>query len=96
MSNKRNRRARRRPARPEDAFVVLHGKIKDLAAAREVHETDAADDRRWLAEHPEADARHRMATAREMVACGLPPGCTVVVCRGPMGSQIRMIFPPQK
>jgi len=76
--------------------MVLGGEIKDLVAACAVHETDAADDRRWLAEHPEAKTRHRLATSREATAYGLPPGCTVVVRRGPMGSQIRMIFPPEK
>ena len=90
------RRHHRRPARPEDAFMLLQGQIKNIAAACKVHETDAADDHRWLAEHPEADARHRMATAREMAAYGLPVGCTVLIRRGPMGSQIRMIFPPKK
>ncbi|NLF67445.1 MAG: hypothetical protein GX575_00175 [Candidatus Anammoximicrobium sp.] len=96
MSNRRKHRPRRRPARPEDAFMVLSGQIKNIATACEVHQTDAADDRRWLAAHPEADARHRMATAREMAAYGLPPGCTVVVQRGPLGSQVRLIYPPQK
>jgi len=76
--------------------VLLRGRIKDLAVACEVHETDAADDGRWLASHPEADARHRLATAREVAAYGLPVGCTVVVQRGPLGSQIRMVFPPKK
>ncbi len=83
------------PTRPEDAFMVVGGGVKDSDAARQVQEIDAADDRKWLAEHPEAEMRRRMATSREEAAYGLPPGCTVLVRRGPMGSQIRSIHPPK-
>ena len=96
MSKKHKPHRKRRPPRPEDAFAVLHGDVKDLATACAVHEIDAADDRRWLATHPKAEARHRPATSREVTAYGLPPGCSVVIRRGPEGSQIRMIFPPKK
>lgn len=96
MTRKRKQIHQRRPARPEDAFMLLGGEIKDPVAARAVHEIDAADDRRWLAEHPNEEARHRAATIRELMAYGLPPSCRVVVARGPVGSQIRMIFPPEK
>ena len=94
---KQNRKHKRRHhANWVEKSLVVCGEVKDPVAARAVHEIDAADDRRWLAEHPNEEARHRAATIRELMAYGLPPSCRVVVARGPVGSQIRMIFPPEK
>ncbi len=50
---------------------------------------DAAADRKWLAEHPEADKRVRPSSIREMTALNLPAGSVTVTTRGPHGSQIR-------
>lgn len=96
MTTDRKHPRLRLPARPEDVFIAMGGPVQDPVEAWASNEIDAADDRRWLAEHPQADERHRMATTREMAAYGLPPGCSVVVQRGPMGSQFRLIYPPAK
>lgn len=96
MPAKRTNRRQRRRMKAKDDIVVLRGFVRDLVAAHHSQEFDAADDKRWLAAHPLADARHRLPTCREVAAYGLPPGCTVVVGRGPMGTQIRMFYPPQE
>lgn len=95
VSTKRNDCHRRHRKAMKDAFLVLREQLRDLFAASEAHELDAADDKKWFAAHPLSDARHRLPTSREMAAYGLPPGCTAVVARGPMGTQIRMFYPPR-
>ncbi len=82
--------------RPVNANLIADGGVVDFAAALEVNEIDTAADRAWLAEHPEADERLRPVSSREIAAYGLPPGCFVVVKRGPLGSQFSMICQPRK
>lgn len=79
----------------EDASMILKGSVVDFNTAMAVQEIDAADDHHRLAEHSEMEMGHRVTTSREEAAYGLPPGCFVIVKRGPAGSQIRMVFPPQ-
>lgn len=55
---------------------------------------DAAADRKWLNEHPEATERVRPSSVREIVAANLPAGSITVTRRGPHGSQIRAFYDP--
>ncbi len=57
-------------------------------------EIDAAADREWLEQNPEAYQRVRPSSFREIVALGLPVGSTTVTTRGKYGSQIRMFVDP--
>lgn len=50
---------------------------------------DAAADKKWLAEHPEAKQRIRPSSVREMLALNLPAGSMTIASRGPYGSQFR-------
>ena len=68
--------------------------IKDQAASEASCLIDAAADRRWFQQHPELNKRERPCSPREIAANGCPQGSTVLVIRGPEGSQIRMILDP--
>jgi len=77
--------------------VHLHlgpGTVQDRMAAEDSCQIDAAKDREWLRQHPNANQRERVASVREMLAFNLPAGSTVVVKRGPNGSQMRIFFRP--
>lgn len=66
----------------------------DPVAAQLSCELDAARDRDWFRKHPRRMERTRMPSAYEVAAHNLPPGSKVHVRRGPLGSQIRSILPP--
>lgn len=91
MSKKK--RQKRQP-KPEHAFIAM-SKVSNLEQAKASCMIDAADDREWLEKHPEADHRERPPSNREVLAYGVPVDCRMIIKRGPMGSQIRMAFPPK-
>jgi hypothetical protein len=82
-----------RDPRPEDTHLAF-GEMRDPAAWLESIKVDAADDRRWLQAHPEAEFRKRSISVREIRATGDPPDTIVMISRGPDGSQIRSFHPP--
>ena len=88
---------KRRKRRSHEPDLHLHlgpASINDQAASEASCHIDAAADRRWFQQHPELNERERRASSREIAANCCPPGSTVLVIRGPMGSQIRMILDP--
>jgi hypothetical protein len=73
---------------------LMSGPIADPRQASRSAAIDAADDRKWLAEHPLAEYRVRPASYRELAATGMPRGSEVITIRGPYGSQLRaMLYP---
>ena len=86
----KKRRERRRAARGH----VFLGPVDDPGMARASCELDAAADKRWFREHPNAKVRERPASPLEVAALGLAPGTTVRVQRRPDGSQVRRFIDP--
>lgn len=78
------------------ANLHLHSgpKINDTTMATLSCEIDAALDREWLNNHPDAPWRERPASVRERKAFGLAVGMRAVIFRGPNGRQIRMFHEP--
>jgi hypothetical protein len=84
------RRKRRRTIRGH----VFLGPVDDPGMARASCELDAAADKRWFREHPNAEVRERPASPLEVVAMALAPGTTVQVHRLPDGTQMRFFVGP--
>lgn len=92
MKSRKSSQRKRRP-RPEDRHLAF-GQIVDPVALKQSVATDAIADREWLAANPDVVERVRPASLAERQACGAPLGTTVLVRRGPAGSQIRVLLAP--
>lgn len=82
------------PPSNEDDHLLIGPSPIDLKAADESCAIDAAADRQWFIDNPVAMVRERPATIRELNASGQMPGTLAVICRGPMGSQVRIFIDP--
>ena len=82
------------PPRNGDDHLLIGPSPIDLTAADESCAIDAAADRQWFIDNPEAMVRERPATIRELNASGLMPGTLAVIFRGPLGRQFRILIDP--
>ncbi|HEX3655205.1 MAG TPA: hypothetical protein VHV55_05345 [Pirellulales bacterium] len=83
-------------SRPDPDVHLLFGDVADRGMAQLSIQIDAATDREWFRQHPDAQEFERPATVREVAATGHPPGTRVRVVRGQLGSQFRVFLLPKR
>ena len=96
MSRPNKKNTNSQQPKPNDFQIYLGTGLADRAAANKSAKIDAAADRAWLAAHPQATERQRLASSRELKAFNLSVGTMVDVSRGPYGSQVRTFLDPPK
>ena len=92
----KKRRRKRHQAHAKPNLHITIGNIFDSKLAQRSAQLDAAADREWFRRHPDVQRFVRLATIRELVAHGCPPGTKVQVQRGPLGSQFRVFLTPER